>query len=252
MRAVVFSDPSVRKLLESCFVCTWKDLERDSQAGSSPRVRPGEHGVPLPRGRGFSNLQIVILSPDARLLHLITGTIDARDLQWELAQALITYEATRTKPKDARRIVVWRQDRIMDQFAGVVRYRKRGGFGINPAPRELETEWRKPTSSQRRNVDKQRKIVKRFALAPERKIQTRWLTRGISTGGFPGNKVLDSRPAPVVLPRRRAPEKRRPLPWDDMPAELRTRFADALGVVPPGVPTARASAPPAVAPSRSK
>ena len=233
MRAVVFSDPSIRKILDALFVCTWKDLERDPQSGSSPRVRPGDHGVPLPRGRGFSNLQMVVLTPDAKLIHLVAGTIDARDLEWELAQALITYEAAKSRPQKARSIVVWRQDRIMDQFAGIQRYRARGGFGITPAPREMKTEWHKPAPAHRRSVDKQRKIVKRFALAPEHKIQTRWLTRGISTAGFPGNEVLESRPAPVVRAPQRPPEKRRPLPWNDMPDELRERFAAALGVTPP-------------------
>jgi len=248
VRTVTFSDPQVRDLLKEFFVCTWRNLEGDPQAGGSPRIREGDAPLPLPRGSGYPNLQILIFTPDARLLHVMLGAIGAEDMKWGLAQALITHEAARAKPDSAKRVVSWRQDGIQEQLVGKKTRSASRGFRIQPGARKNTAATAAPSDRVRRHTARERKVVKRHPLAPEHKIQTRWLTEGNTGAGFARDgKILDAPEGAYRRTRRVLPQRSvRPLPWADMPEDLRTRFAKALGVTPPAVPPA---VPPGVPPA---
>jgi len=233
---VTLSDPDIRKILNAFFVCTWKNLEGDPQAGGSPRILPGGEAAPLPRGSGYPNFQLLIFTPDARLLHAVIGAIDARDLKWALAQALITYDAVKARPRTARQVVVWRQDRIQEQIEGKQAKAKTRGFRIPSASKKrTQAGTDKPTRAYRRHAARERRILKRHPLALERQIKTHWLTEGNKSAGFAGNgKILKpprsgKRTAAAKTPRVPQP----PRPWPKMPAGLRERFAEALGVTAP-------------------
>jgi hypothetical protein len=81
---VTFADRKVRAALAP-FALAWKNIKDDPSCGSSYR-----HGVrepaeaELPRGIGDHNVQLLFLTPDAKLLHVLAGFWPAKDLLREI------------------------------------------------------------------------------------------------------------------------------------------------------------------------
>src|SRR5262245_10527829 len=90
MRTVTFADAKVREALGG-FALAWKNIKDDPSCGSSYRHDPGEAAMPLLRGIGNHNVQLLFLTPDAKLVHVLAGYWGPRDLvrEIELVRKLI-------------------------------------------------------------------------------------------------------------------------------------------------------------------
>lgn len=80
---MTFADRNVRNALAS-FALTWKNIQDDPSCGASYRHSPGEPATALLRGIGNHNVQILFLTPDAKLLHILAGYWPAKDLLREI------------------------------------------------------------------------------------------------------------------------------------------------------------------------
>ena len=106
------NNKKVRKLLEKEFHLAWVNLEGDPDAGKSNRHATKDKAIPLMRGTGRSNVQMLVLTPDGRILHAMSGYIPPKDLEWELEQALKTWASVRDAEEQAVNVVKARQKKI--------------------------------------------------------------------------------------------------------------------------------------------
>ena len=77
------------------FVAAWVDLTNDPDAGKSNKHKPVDQAIPLTRGIGKSNVQTLILTPDGRVLHAMSGYVAPKDFRWELEEALKSWNAVK-------------------------------------------------------------------------------------------------------------------------------------------------------------
>jgi len=84
MRTVSFSQPDVCNLLDKDFVCYHTSTEGDATAGMSIRHSPGDPAGTCIRGNGPQNLQILFLTPEGEIFHVVSGFVPADELKQEL------------------------------------------------------------------------------------------------------------------------------------------------------------------------
>ena len=108
MRAGTLSNRKVRRLLNDRFVCAWVNTEGDKSAGASFAHEPGEAAPSCIRGNGEHNVQMIFLTPQGEIFHVLAGYITAGDLAEELAFALKTYEkvVSTSNPEEQEATVV--------------------------------------------------------------------------------------------------------------------------------------------------
>lgn len=100
MRTVSFSHAPLRRLLDSQFVCSWRNIEGDPNAGASFAHDPESNPGFCTRGNGNHNIQFLIMTPDERLVHAVSGFISGTDLQKELNWARETWKQVSRKPTE--------------------------------------------------------------------------------------------------------------------------------------------------------
>ena len=76
-------DPAF-SLLQSRFVCGWRNIANEPWAGRSGVHEIGNPAVYTTNGAGPHNIQMFVLNPDGTVLHVLPGYWDPRDLAVEL------------------------------------------------------------------------------------------------------------------------------------------------------------------------
>lgn len=189
---MAIQDLRVRKLLEKHFHVTWEDITGDPDAGKSNQHEKQDKARELTRGIGRSNVQIVILTPNGRLLHAITGYAKPKELHFELMQALASWQAVKAAALTAelapqRKALVVRQDDVQAAW--------RATFGPKGKAARGGRSW------QERQAAHDREIVREHPLIHAGTITTRLLTGGPGTHFGYGNG--GDKPGPSVNEVRR-------------------------------------------------
>ena len=84
MRTVTFASRSVRQHLGADFVCAWQNIEGEAVCGGSNAHVMADRVPVCPRGGGEHNTQLVCLSADARVMHVMAGFKDAESMCYAL------------------------------------------------------------------------------------------------------------------------------------------------------------------------
>jgi hypothetical protein len=84
MRAVSLSNDEVRRVLNDQFVCVSVNIKDDPAAGMSCAHPPGDGAMDLARGLGEHNNQILMLTPNGKILNALAGYVGSADLLEEL------------------------------------------------------------------------------------------------------------------------------------------------------------------------
>ena len=90
---MTFSDTKVKKMLASKFVLAWTNTEGDRNAGASFAHAPGTPAGTCIRGNGEHNIQMLLLTPEGRLLGVLAGYIAPKDLVEELEFTLSVHDS---------------------------------------------------------------------------------------------------------------------------------------------------------------
>jgi len=148
---------------------SWVNIEGDPDAGKSNEHAPNDAARKLGRGTGRSNVQMVVLTPSGRLLHVLTGYAQPKELLWELEQALASWKAVKeaavtAELADQKSALVTRQAAIR---AGYKKTFAKGASG-----RWMLT-----------NANRDRSVVEQHPLIHAGNLTTRMIT-GVSGGHF--------------------------------------------------------------------
>lgn len=81
------STEPVCALLQTKFVCGWRDISNEPYCGKSGRHDLDNPAVVTTNGAGPTNTQLFILAADGTVLHCLPGFWDAADLACEIALA---------------------------------------------------------------------------------------------------------------------------------------------------------------------
>lgn len=124
LRTVTFSDPEVRRALDTQFVVTWFNQAKQlfpggPAAASDHQPQVSEHYLrTFPDGAGGSNVRMFFCTPDARVVHSIEGYYRPATFLQEVAFAreLLAGAAARqaTASEDIRQRVAKRRE-LLDQ-----------------------------------------------------------------------------------------------------------------------------------------
>jgi hypothetical protein len=87
---VSLSNDEVRQTLNDKFVCVWMNIKDDPASGSSFAHPPTDQAADLLRGVGEHNNQILMLTPDGKIINALAGYIGAEDLLEELRFGIST------------------------------------------------------------------------------------------------------------------------------------------------------------------
>ena len=78
------SNDEVQRVLNDQFICTWVNIKDDPAAGASFAHPPNDQAVELARGLGEHNNQILMLTPNGKIVNALAGFIGPADLLEEL------------------------------------------------------------------------------------------------------------------------------------------------------------------------
>jgi hypothetical protein len=81
---VSLSNDEVQRVLNDQFICTWVNIKDDPAAGASFAHPPNDQAVELARGLGEHNNQILMLTPNGKIVNALAGFIGPADLLEEL------------------------------------------------------------------------------------------------------------------------------------------------------------------------
>ena len=186
-----------------------ENLEGDPDAGKSNEHGPSDKARPLGRGTGRSNVQLMVLTPRGRVLHVVTGYAEPKEFLWELNEALTSWKAVKTAAvtaelDDQKAALVLRQTVIAAGYKKQITRGKGGWFLAN--------------------ANRDRALVREVPLLHAGNMTTRMLTHGhIGHFGY-GNgsetptrrlretvaekRINDRRAGLTGVPVRRAPANR--------------------------------------------
>jgi hypothetical protein len=97
---VSLSNEEVRQLLNDKFVCLWMNIKDDPAAGSSLAHPPTDQAKDMLRGLGEHNNQILMTTPDGKIINALAGYIGPEDLVEEI-QFAVTNLAGLSKGSEA-------------------------------------------------------------------------------------------------------------------------------------------------------
>lgn len=181
----------VHNLLAKHFVCAWRNTEGDPDAGESNRHPCGSQAVELRRGIGKANVQTLVLTPDGRIIHAVSGYIGARDLLWELENALHTWHQLRgIEGLDTARTIVRKRIHEINKGEADERELLQGKRKADSDPVTIRRKGRLLSSWAQAVVRTDRAFVSEHPLMPIEDFRTRMLTGG-HAGRF-GYRVSNS------------------------------------------------------------
>ena len=113
---MTFSNSKVRDLLNKRFTCTWINTEGDPNAGASFAHAPKDPAPTCIRGNGEHNIQILVMTPEREIFHVLAGYIEPDDLRRERNFALKLFKrlAKCEKSERADRVTSAYEDRIKE------------------------------------------------------------------------------------------------------------------------------------------
>ena len=123
MRTVSFSTASVRRTLNSDFVCHAINTEGDPSAGKSHAHAPTDRPGRCSEGVANQNVQLLFLTPKRQIFHTVSGFRQGVTLHKELLFAKALFEKIQKSPSDAETIVRTEHTR---HFGNSVAQRQRG------------------------------------------------------------------------------------------------------------------------------
>lgn len=91
MRAVSLSDDHVRECLRQEFECAWFNIKGETNSGTSFSHAPRDPAGPCLRGNGEHNIQLLTLTPQGEIFHVLAGYVGPEELAAELKFAADTY-----------------------------------------------------------------------------------------------------------------------------------------------------------------
>ncbi len=189
---------------------SWENLEGDPDAGKSNEHDPVDKARPLGRGTGRSNVQLMVLTPSGRVLHVVTGYVEPKELLWELNEALASWKAVKKAAVTAE---------LAEQKAALVRRQTVITAGYKKTITRGKGGWFLA------NAKRDRALVREFPLIHAGNMTTRMLTHGhVGHFGY-GNegdvattrraretvaekRINDRRAGLAGVPSRRAPASR--------------------------------------------
>ncbi len=213
----------VHNLVAKNFVCAWRNTEGDPDAGQSNRHPCGSAAMELSRGIGKANVQTMVLTPDGKIISAMSGFVDARDLLWELEQALHTWhKLRRVESVEARKGLVRARIREMNE-AEAKEMEIVNGVQRDPYAQAAFAAWT------RQIVLKDRAFVSDNALMDVEDFRTRMLTGGhAGRFGYTVSKSHD---------RGRAAGTMTYAEFQKLPSTLRKRFMEYVPEAFHGDPT---------------
>jgi hypothetical protein len=97
LRGVTLPDEKVLSLLKNKFEVTWRNIERRNYVGNSYGYTCEQTAVGTTNGAGANNVQIIILSPDHRVLHALPGFWHPKDFARELRLSLVLHSLWKSR-----------------------------------------------------------------------------------------------------------------------------------------------------------
>jgi len=89
---VSLSNDRVNRLLNDKFVCAYVNTKGDPNAGESFSHRPRDPVGPCLRGNGEHNVQMITISPQGEIFHVLSGYVGPEELLAELEFAEATWQ----------------------------------------------------------------------------------------------------------------------------------------------------------------
>ena len=105
MRTVSFSNAQVQDVLKREFVCCSTNTQGDRSAGASLAHAPTDPPGPCGRGAGRQNIQVVFLTPEGNVFHVVSGYLDADSLLDEITFARETWLELKGADSEAKDVV---------------------------------------------------------------------------------------------------------------------------------------------------
>ena len=99
MRTVSFSTPAVQQKMNQDFVCVAVNTEGDPSAGSSQAHAPSDQAGQCTPGIGNQNVQLVFMTPEARIFHTASGFRDGLELAREMDFANQLFDKIKESPR---------------------------------------------------------------------------------------------------------------------------------------------------------
>ncbi len=87
------SHDSVKSLLNDRFISAWVNIEDDPAAGTSVRHPAEDQARHMARGLGEHNVQVLVLTPEGKIVNALAGYVGPADLLEELKFSLALLEA---------------------------------------------------------------------------------------------------------------------------------------------------------------
>lgn len=100
MRAGSLSANDIVRRLKKDFVCAWDNTDGECNAGGSFAHPPSDPPPQCIRGNGEHNVQMLFLTPDRKLLHIVAGYVSAPELVQEIDFAKNLYELVKRAKTD--------------------------------------------------------------------------------------------------------------------------------------------------------
>lgn len=97
------SNDRVNRLLNDKFVCAYVNTRGDPNAGESFSHRPRDPVGPCLRGNGEHNVQMITMSPQGEILHVLSGYVGPEELLAELEFAETTWRKLAALDDEAAR-----------------------------------------------------------------------------------------------------------------------------------------------------
>lgn len=184
---MTFSDTKVRKLLRTRFVCGWENTEGDKSAGASFAHAPGTPAGTCIRGNGEHNIQMLLLTPDGRLLGVLAGYIAPEDLVQELEFALSVQASLADEGRMAP------EDRVVAahrEFLDALAAREKGGGGDRDARPLADWERRRTRADHRFSM--KHALMDAADFRPTALVGNATTFFGSSSGGKPEGTIGDA------------------------------------------------------------
>ena len=116
MRTVSFSNAQVQDVLNKEFVCCSTNTLGDRSAGASLAHAPTDPPGPCGRGAGRQNIQVVFLTPEGQVFHVVSGYLDSVALLDEITFAREIWMEVNEAESEAKEVVENKHQQRLDSL----------------------------------------------------------------------------------------------------------------------------------------
>lgn len=108
------SNANIKETLAKSFVCVWRNTEGNKSAGGSFAHKPSDPAPSCIRGNGEHNIQMLFLTPNGELFHVLAGYLSPQDLRAELDFAVKAYgELAKANEGDRKQLITKAHERFL-------------------------------------------------------------------------------------------------------------------------------------------